>query len=167
MENNELLAKCLELASAIAKPFEGLHKLVHNEIFAYHDHVGYPTIGYGHLLSLIKMENLAKYPKMTFLTAEQQLQKDMLQAATRAIKLSPILGREENLGRWAAITDFCFNCGDGNYSKSSLRRAVNNEDWYEAANQVQYWNKASGRVLAGLTKRRKAEALLLVYKGAK
>jgi lysozyme len=153
------------MASSIAKPFEGLHKIVHEEVWPYWDPVGYPTIGYGHLLSLIKKEALDKYPKMTFLSAEQQLQKDMMQAASRALKLSPILGKAENVVRWAAITDFCFNCGDGNYSKSTLRRRINEEQWEDAQTQIHLWNKGGGKPLPGLTKRRIAEGKMLLIRG--
>jgi GH24 family phage-related lysozyme (muramidase) len=65
------------------------------------------------------------------------------------------------LYRWASISDLCFNCGDGNYSISTLRKKVNSENWDEAAEQILKWNKADGKVLAGLTKRRYAESILL------
>lgn len=159
---NETLNQCLAIASEIAKPFEGLHKLVDNVIYAYHDPVGYPTIGYGHLLSKVKWELLNKYPTMTFLTAEQQLAKDMLYAAQRAVLLSPILAKSENVVRWAAITDFCFNCGDGNYSISTLRKCINREDWKESSSQILKWDKAGVVKLKGLTRRREAESKLLL-----
>lgn len=156
------LQTVLKLASGIAKPFEGLHKLVNNIVYAYWDPVGYPTIGYGHLLSKVKMELLDKYPTMTFLTAEEQLQKDMIHSAARAVKLSPNLSDPENVIRWSAITDFVFNCGDGNYSISTLRKKINEEDWDAAEAEILKWDKAGGRKLPGLTKRRMAEGKLLL-----
>lgn len=157
-----LLEKVLELSAALAKPFEGLHRVQGKTVFAYHDPVGYPTIGYGHLLSKAKFEDLSKYGTLTFLTAEQLLQKDMLYASTRALELSPILGKIENLNRWAAIADFCFNCGDGNYKISTLRKKVDVESWNEAQEQILKWDKAGGKKLAGLTRRRIAEVELLL-----
>ena len=155
--NNQVLT----LSAQIAKPFEGLHKLVGNTVYAYHDPVGYPTIGYGHLLIKKAWADLSQYAPITIPQAEELLGKDMLYSAMRALALSPILSEPENLYRWASISDFCFNCGDGNYSISTLRKKVNSENWVEAAEQILKWNKADGKVLAGLTKRRYAESILL------
>jgi lysozyme len=151
----------LEIASRIAKPFEGLHRVQSQMVHPYHDPVGYPTIGYGHLLSKNVFEDLSKFQVISFHTAEEILQKDMLHSYYLAIKLSPILSNDENKFRCAAITDFIFNCGSGNYSISTLKKKIDNEEWDEAIIQIQRWNKSRGRVLAGLTRRRKAEAELL------
>lgn len=160
-----LLQRVLKLASEIAKPFEGLHKVVvnasSNVVEAYHDPVGYPTIGFGHLLSKIAWEPLKKYPRMTFVECETQLQKDMVWASGRALSLSPLLGLEVNFYRWAAITDFIFNCGDGNYNISTLRKKINSGEWLLAVDEIKKWDKAGGKKLPGLTKRRFAESILL------
>jgi lysozyme len=159
-----LLEKVLELSAALAKPFEGLHKVIGQQVHAYHDPVGYPTIGYGHLLNKNAWSDLTKFEVLTFLTAEQLLQKDMLYASTRALELSPILGKIEHIHRWASIADFCFNCGDGNYKVSTLRKKVNEENWQEASEQILKWDKAGGKKLRGLTLRRQAESALLILK---
>ena len=75
-------------------------------------------------------------------------------------KLSPILAAEPDR-RIAALTSFAYNCGLGNYRISTLRRRVNQRDWPEAAREIMKWNKAAGRVMAGLTRRRAAEAVFL------
>lgn len=147
----------LALASLLAKPFEGL------SLKAYHDPVGYPTIGYGHLLSYKKWEDLAQYPAITEDDADELLMQDMVSALTEALKLSPILASDQK--RHAAITDFIFNCGGRNYAASTLRRKVNAGDWVGASEQIKRWNKADGKVLKGLTLRRAAEARWL-YGGA-
>jgi len=152
----------LKLSASIAKPFEGLHKLVKDKVYAYHDPVGYPTIGYGHLLIKKAWAPLDGYEILSIPGAEELLAADMKHSALRALDLSPNLNLPENLYRWAAIADFVFNCGDGNYSISTLRKKVNSEDWEEASQQILKWNKAGGKVLAGLTKRRYAESLLLL-----
>lgn len=152
----------LELASKIAKPFEGLHKIVGNNVIAYHDPVGYPTIGYGHLLSKTPYEDLSKFKIISFSTAEEILIKDMKFACNKAVQLSPILLKQENLYRWASITDFIFNCGYWNYKISTLKKKVDIENWNDAYIQILRWNKSRGKVLAGLTRRRKAEAELLL-----
>lgn len=152
----------LSLSASIAKPFEGLHDLIGKKVKAYHDPIGYPTIGYGHLLNHNKWSDLSVFDILSIEECEEILGKDMKHSALRAITLSPILLHTENLYRWASITDFIFNCGDGNYSISTLRKKVNIEDWKEASEQILKWDKAGGKVLAGLTKRRKAESLLLL-----
>ena len=63
--------------------------------------------------------------------------------------------------RQAAILSFCYNCGLGNYRISTLRRRVNEENWYEASQEILKWNKAQGMVLPGLTRRRQAESAFL------
>jgi lysozyme len=51
-----------------------------------------------------------------------------------------------------------FNVGCGNFQNSTLLRMVNAGKFEEAAAQFLRWNKASGKVMAGLTKRRADEA---------
>lgn len=64
-------------------------------------------------------------------------------------------------GRLAALIDFAFNLGEGNLRASTLRRKVNAGAWNEVPAQLLRWNRAGGRVLAGLTMRREAEGRLL------
>jgi len=61
----------------------------------------------------------------------------------------------------AALIDFTFNLGTGALAGSTLRKCVNSGDWVGAREQIMRWNKARGKVLAGLTRRRQAEAGLL------
>jgi len=61
----------------------------------------------------------------------------------------------------AALIDFTFNLGAGSLAGSTLRKCVNAGDWVGARVQIMRWNKARGKVLAGLTRRRQAEAVLL------
>ena len=81
-------------------------------------------------------------------------------AIDAALKASPILqGKEFKL---AAIADFIYNCGIGNYQSSTLKKRVDAGNWLEASQEIRRWNKAGGKVLAGLTARREDEAKLLV-----
>jgi lysozyme len=57
-----------------------------------------------------------------------------------------------------ALVDFCYNLGEGNLAKSTLLKKVNaNPDDKAIAAEFRKWNKAGGKVLTGLTKRRQAE----------
>lgn len=64
--------------------------------------------------------------------------------------------------RLAAVTSFAYNCGLRNLQISTLRRKINAGEWQEASNEFLKWNKAAGRVLRGLTRRRQAEAALFI-----
>jgi lysozyme len=85
---------------------------------------------------------------------------DVAKFAQAVVGLSPRL-LEEPARRLAAIISFAYNCGIGNYRVSTLKRKVDAADWPGAAEQIVKWDKAGGRVLAGLTRRRRSEALLL------
>ena len=58
-----------------------------------------------------------------------------------------------------ALTSFAYNCGIGNLKRSTLLKKVNNDSLDPTIrDEFAKWNKSGGQVLAGLTKRRKAEA---------
>jgi lysozyme len=59
-----------------------------------------------------------------------------------------------------ALVSFSYNVGIGNLTKSTLLKLHKAGDYVGAANQFGLWNKAAGKVLPGLTKRRAAEAAL-------
>jgi lysozyme len=65
-----------------------------------------------------------------------------------------------NDNQYAAIVSFAFNLGVGNLKQSTLLKKLNAGDFAGAANEFAKWNKAGGKVLAGLTRRRAAEAEL-------
>jgi len=141
----------------LAKHFEGLHILKGSIVYPYHDPVGYPTIGYGQLLSKIPFEDLSKYHTKSILECEDMLLVELRKAIGYALKLSPILAMDYNVYRLVAIADFCFNCGQGNYTISTLRKCINSEDYTRASEEILKWDKAAGKKLKGLTIRRKAE----------
>jgi len=63
--------------------------------------------------------------------------------------------------QFSALVCFAYNLGTGNLTKSTLLKKVNaNPNDPEIANEFLKWNKAGGKVLAGLTRRREAEAKL-------
>lgn len=62
--------------------------------------------------------------------------------------------------QFAALVAFAFNVGTENLRQSTLRRLHNEGEYELAQQQFARWNKAAGKVMAGLTKRRAAEAEL-------
>jgi GH24 family phage-related lysozyme (muramidase) len=64
----------------------------------------------------------------------------------------------------AALTDFVFNVGPGNFRISTMLKMINRGDIKEAANQFPRWNKAGGIIFKGLTRRRLVEKELYLRK---
>ena len=62
-----------------------------------------------------------------------------------------------------ALVSFAFNLGFGSLLKSTLLKKIRANDMTGAANEFPKWNKAGGKVLAGLVKRRDAE--MRMFKG--
>jgi len=57
-----------------------------------------------------------------------------------------------------ALVSFVFNVGCGNFSASTMLKLINAGNKRAAVAQFGRWNKAAGKVLAGLTRRRADEA---------
>lgn len=144
----------------LVKPFEGYARRLPNG-----DCAAYPdpgtgtdpwTIGWGCTGPDIK-------PGTVWTQAHAQIQLDnhLLKFYQGLINLSPSL-LHASTPRVAALISFVYNCGLGNYRISTLKRRVDQGDWSGASTEILRWNKAAGRVLPGLTRRRKAEALLLL-----
>ena len=64
-----------------------------------------------------------------------------------------------NDNQYGALVSWTFNNGIGNMQKSDLVKDMNaGQDVVEVANrELPLWNKANGKVVKGLTRRRKAE----------
>ena len=139
----------LILAAEIAKPFEGLR------LHAYHDPVGYPTIGYGRLLSRTPWADLDQWQDIDEYMAEEWLHEDMAKAQKSVAVLCPV---PLTPPQEAALIDFTFNCGSGNLQASTLRRVVNRGEYEDAPAQFRRWVYARGVKLPVLVRRRNAEA---------
>ena len=82
-----------------------------------------------------------------------------------AIEVRNALTKEVNENQFSALVCFAYNVGIGNLKKSTLLRKVNvNPDDETIASEFAKWNKAGGKVLNGLVRRRKAEADLYFTK---
>ena len=65
-----------------------------------------------------------------------------------------------NQNQFDALVSFAYNIGNGNFNSSTLLRWLNQGNYKEASLQLLRWNYSNGKVLNGLTKRRKAEKAL-------
>ena len=129
----------------IIKHHEGL------VLHAYLCPAGVPTIGYGHTGG-VSMGDVITEKK-----ADELLKKDLRSAEYAVNKYVNV---DLNQNQFDALVSFVFNLGAGNFKSSTLLRKLNFSDYDGAASEFKRWNKAGGRVLAGLTKRRLAEEKL-------
>lgn len=67
-----------------------------------------------------------------------------------------------NDNQFSALVSFTFNVGVYAFKNSTLRRVLNQGNYQEAARQFLRWDKAGGKTLAGLTRRRQAERNLFL-----
>lgn len=135
---------------ALLKSFEGWRAK------AYRDSVGVLTIGYGHT-SMAGPPTVKRGMTITKAEGEKILKRDLKkyeQAVSDAVKVD--LSQEQ----FDALVSFTYNVGPGNWRKSSVLRMVNAGRFDAVPARLMLWNKAGGRVLRGLTRRRAAEGEL-------
>jgi len=78
-----------------------------------------------------------------------------------ADKVAPLVKSAVTPNQFAALTSFAYNAGIGNLKSSTLLKKVNaNPNDPSIALEFAKWDKAGGKVLAGLTKRRASESKL-------
>lgn len=126
------------------------------KLSAYQCPAGVWTIGWGCTGADIK-----KGLVWTQEQADAELDILALDALRKALKASPSLVLA-SANKVIAIADFIYNLGIGNYSKSTLKKYVDQSNWLAAAGEIKKWDKAGGVTLKGLTIRRKKEANLLL-----
>jgi GH24 family phage-related lysozyme (muramidase) len=61
-----------------------------------------------------------------------------------------------------ALLSFAFNVGTTNFQRSSVRKNLSRGAPLQAAESFLLWNRAGGKVLPGLTRRRNAERRLFL-----
>ena len=93
--------------------------------------------------------------------ADAQLLADL---AARELTVSCAVTGGVDQGQFDALVDFVYNLGAGNFEGSTLLKLVNAGDMAGAAAQFSRWNRAAGKPMRGLTRRRAAEAALFAGK---
>lgn len=134
----------------LIKTFEG------ERLEAYLCPAGVWTIGYGHT-------NAAGPPKVfKGLTISKKGADDILRNDLIAYEgtVTEFVKVDLHQHQFDALVSFCYNVGSGNFLKSSLLRKLNAGDYTSVPSELMKWNKAGGKELAGLTRRRRAEAAL-------
>jgi lysozyme len=116
------------------------------------------TIGIGHT------GNVKKGDVITEAYARELLKDDLAKFEDGVTKLVKV-GLNQN--QFDALVSFSFNVGLQNLATSTLLQLINANQFDKAAKQFGRWNKAAGKVMKGLTKRRAAEAWLFLGWSAK
>ena len=128
---------------ALIKSYESLR------LEAYRCQTGVWTIGYGHTAGVRRGDVIDEQ------RAEYLLTEDLK-------KFEEVVNREcphVNQNQFDALVSFTFNCGSGNLLKSTLLKCVKaNPLNTNIRGEFMKWNKSKGTVLAGLIRRRRAEA---------
>ncbi len=113
---------------------------------------GYPTIGYGHLITEANKEQFLDGVDED--EALDLLRSDVAKAERAVLRLIAVPLTQ---GQFDALVSFAFNLGSGALQRSTLRRKVNREEHDDVPAELMKWVWAGGRKLKGLVKRRKAE----------
>jgi len=117
---------------------------------AYLDAVQVPTICYGETLG-VQLGDTASVAECDAMLVARLSQFES--------ELNRCLTDEENIpdGAKVAFVSWAYNVGSGAACRSTLVRKANAGDLVGACNELPRWNRAGGRVLRGLVRRRAAE----------
>ena len=147
----DVLFKIIRMSkSNIIKDFEGL------SLKPYLCPAGVPTIGYGNT----RYQDGSKVTMQDEPITEQEANVlfDFYHNQFKA-EVKKVVATEINENQLEALTSFAYNLGIGNLKKSTLLKKVNlDPNDKSIALEFAKWNKAGGKVLNGLVKRRKAES---------
>lgn len=137
---------------ALIKQFEGC------KLTAYQDSVGVWTIGYG-WTQPVDGKSIRAGMTIKQETAERLLKTGLVSYESDVSRLVKV-GLTQ--GQFDALVSFTYNLGSRSLSTSTLLRKLNAGDYAGAADEFLRWNKAGGKVLNGLTRRREAERALFL-----
>ena len=132
----------------LLKHFEGC------ELKAYQDSVGVWTIGYGHT------KGVTEGLEITQAEAEKMLVDELPEYQSYVENKCNILLQQH---QFDALVCWTYNLGPTNLASSTMLKVLNDGKLDEVPFQMKRWDKAGGKPLLGLTRRRNAEALL--FKG--
>lgn len=137
---------------SLIKQFEGC------KLTAYQDSVGVWTIGYGWT------QPVDGKPIRAGMTIKQQTAERLLKTGLVSYEsdVSRLVKVGLTQGQFDALVSFAYNVGARALSTSTLLKKLNAGDIKGAADEFLRWNKSGGKVMPGLTNRRKAERALFL-----
>lgn len=116
---------------------------------AYDDGVGVQTIGFGSTEGVKRGDRITVERGLVLLAGDVSKHEAGLRKCLGDVPLYP---RE-----WDAYVSWAFNVGVGAACGSTLVRKLKAGDYAGACKELLRWDRAGGKVLPGLTKRRQAE----------
>ena len=142
-----------QAALDLIKQFEGFRSETYRDI------AGVLTIGYG--TTAAAGVGIVPVPGMTITKAEAEwyLQKAVDKFAAQ---IANHITASINENEFGAFVSLAYNIGPTAFRKSSALRYFNAGDKTRAANNIRLFNKAGGKVLKGLVRRREAERTLFL-----
>lgn len=133
----------------LIKSFEGLM------LNPYLCSAGKPTIGWGSTYypdgKKVTLQDKEITEEKAFEILEYIANKDFGSNINKVVKV-PL-----NQNQFDALVSFAYNIGNANFNWSTLLKKLNKSDYIGASNEFLRWNYSNGKVLNGLTKRRKSE----------
>ena len=127
----------------LIKHFEGL------ELNAYQCAAGVWTIGYGHTKGVKSGMSISEA------RANEMLEEELVEYENY---VNDMVSVSLSQCQFDAMVSWVYNLGGGNLKASTLLKVLNAGDYDGVPAQMMRWNKAGGKVLEGLTRRRQAEA---------
>ena len=144
--NNDL--KTSQEGISLIKSFEGC------ELTAYRCSANVPTIGFGHTAGVSDGDTCTQEEAETMLAEDLEEFEDYVKNYVES---------ELQQNEFDALVAWTYNLGPKNLSKSTLLKELNAGNLEEVPRQMKRWNRAGGKVLDGLIRRREAESRL--FKG--
>ena len=137
----------------LIKDFEGFSST------AYLDVVNIPTIGWGNTFyadgTKVKLgDQISKTDALKLL--------EVIANRDFADKIFPAIKVPVTQNQFDAMVSLAYNIGVGNFLKSTLLKKLNASDFAGAGEEFLRWNKAGGKEVLGLTRRREREKQLFL-----
>ena len=115
---------------------------------AYKDAVGVPTIGFGETAGVKPGARTTPERALVRLLSSTEKHADAIRQCIHV----PLYQHE-----FDAYVSLAYNIGTSAFCKSALVKKLNAKDYTGACEEIRRWNRAGGKVLPGLTKRRETE----------
>ena len=107
------------------------------------------TIGCGHTRGVEEGDKISKKQADALLSADIEMVETHVQR---------LITVDLDQSQWDAIVSWCFNLGCGNLRASTMLQVINSGELDKVSEQIIRWDKVGKKAVAGLTRRRKAEA---------
>jgi lysozyme len=144
-ESRNNLVNISEEGISLIKKFEGC------ELRSYQDAVDVWTVGYGHTKDVKPGQMITKEE------AEEMLIEELTEYCSY-VETAVEVPLHQN--QFDALVSWTYNLGPTNLNSSTMLKKLNAGEYEDIPEQIKRWNKAGGKVLPGLERRRLAESLL-------